>query len=298
MENIEARLEEFISRFNIEQLCNDTGQSETTSKHDTYELLKTYLNEAKSNFYLISPYLKKNIRILEVGSGIGILTAFLKSEGYDILGIEPGEEGGFNFMTKMHKALLNQVDTNMRPEILSISAVDLNEDIHGTFDLIFSVNVIEHIFPLEIAVEAMANVLAKDGMMLHLCPNYNFPFEPHLGIPLVPFFPKTTRLLFPRKINRNQSIWDGVNFVTSSKIKNLASENHLVAEFERGVMARFFVRLQDDPIFADRHQGMISCIAKMPFIGKFLRVFFQWIPPTLATPMIIVLSNDKNNKSF
>ena len=295
MEKIETRLEEFISRFDIEKLCDDAAQNESSDEHDTTALLNTYLNEAKSNFYIIAPYLKKNIRILEVGSGIGILTAFLKSEGYDILGIEPGEEGGFSFMTNLHKALLVQLAPDMQPEISLISAANLDPDIHGTFDLIFSVNVIEHIFPLEGALKAMSTVLAEDGKMRHLCPNYQFPFEPHLGIPLVPFFPKVTRFLLPTIIKRNQSIWDGVNFVTASKIKNLASQNGLLSEFERGVMARFFGRLQDDATFAERHRGIITRIAKMPFIGKIMMSCFQLIPPTLATPMIMTLTHDKNS---
>ena len=294
MEKIETRLEKFISGFDLEKFCREVAQNANGDAHDTATLLDTYLNEAKSNFYVIAPYLKKNIRILEIGSGIGILTAFLKSEGYNILGIEPGEEGGFSFMSNLHKAILSQVALDMQPEILPISAVNLDPDIHGTFDLIFSINVIEHIFPLDDALQAMATVLAESGRMRHLCPNYQFPFEPHLGIPLVPFFPKTTRFLLSNIIKRNQSIWDGVNFVTASEVKNLASQNGLSSEFERGVMARFFGRLQDDTIFAERHRGIITQIAKMPFTGKIMMRVFQLIPPTLATPMIMTLMHDKN----
>ncbi len=292
-ENIEARLEEFISKFDIEKLCLDADHNTNKSTSNTAKLLNTYLNEAKSNFYIIAPYLKKDIRILEVGSGIGIVTAFLKSEGYDILGIEPGEKGGFSFMTKMHDALLAQIPPQIQPEILSIGASDLEIDKHGSFDLIFSVNVMEHVFPLENAMEAMANVLSENGVMRHLCPNYHFPFEPHLGIPLVPFFPKATRYVLPGPIKRNQLIWDGVNFITASNVKKLSSNNGLKSEFERGVMARFFERIAQDVTFADRHQGVIATIGKMPVLGKLVRLIFQLIPATLATPMIMTLSHDR-----
>lgn len=293
MEKIETRLEAFIANFDVEKLCKDCTQPLGMSEHDTRELLNTYLNEAKSNIHLITPYLRKDIRILEVGSGIGILTAFLKSEGYNILGIEPGAQGGFSFMTAMHNAVLRQVAPLLKPEILTIGASELDENVHGTFDLIFSIHVMEHIFPLDSAVEAMAGVLSDGGIMRHLCPNYNFPFEPHLGIPLVPFFPKATRYILPKKIKANQSIWDGVNFVTSSRIKNLASKNGLKSEFERGVMARFFMRLRDDVTFANRHQGLIGRLGKMRFIGKLIGVIFKLIPPALATPMIMTLTHDK-----
>lgn len=293
MEKLEARLESFIANFDIEKLCKACAQPLGMSERDTRKLLNTYLNEAKSNINLITPYLRKDIRILEVGSGIGILTAFLKSEGYDILGIEPGAQGGFSFMTAMHDAVLAQVAPQMQPEILSVSASDLDRKVHGAFDLIFSIHVMEHIFPLDSAVEAMAGVLADGGAMRHLCPNYNFPFEPHLGIPLVPFFPKATRYFLPKKIKSKQTIWDGVNFITASKIKNLASKNGLRSQFERGVMARFFIRLQEDVIFANRHQGLIGRLAKMRFIGKLIGVIFKLVPPSLATPMIMTLTHDK-----
>lgn len=58
-------------------------------------------------------------------------------------------------------------------------------------------------------------------------------------------------------------------------------------------MARFFMRLQEDPIFAERHQGLIGRLGKMRFIGKLIGVIFKLIPPAIATPMIMTLTHDK-----
>ena len=67
----------------------------------------------------------------------------------------------------------------------------------GQFEFIFSVNVIEHCQPLEPNLEGMAGVLSPGGRMLHTCPNYRVPYEPHLRTPLIPAAPGLTARLRP-----------------------------------------------------------------------------------------------------
>ena len=50
------------------------------------------------------------------------------------------------------------------------------------------------------ALEALDALLSPGGMMIHHCPNYTVPFEPHFGIPLVPGAPERTAALLPDRI--------------------------------------------------------------------------------------------------
>ena len=36
----------------------------------------------------------------------------------------------------------------------------------------------------------------EGGAMIHMCPNYFVPYEPHFGIPLIPFAPRATQRFF------------------------------------------------------------------------------------------------------
>jgi SAM-dependent methyltransferase len=172
-----------------------------------------------------------------------------------------------------------------------LGAEHLDPDTHGRFDLIFSANVVEHIQPLGAAIGALSRVLAPGGVMRHVCPNYHFPYEPHLAIPLVPFAPKLTCHVLSSKIASNGHIWRTLNFVTATRMRRLARANGLDIEFEKGVMGRFFGRLREDPVFARRHRGLLTSIAKTTVVGPLIESFLRAIPPMAATPMIMTLKH-------
>jgi 2-polyprenyl-3-methyl-5-hydroxy-6-metoxy-1,4-benzoquinol methylase len=132
-------------------------------KQTLADYLETYLNETIVGLKLIEPYLVKHQRILEVGSGIGVLTRFLKEQGFDVVGIEPGAEDAFGFMSIMSSAVAAALPAGAQANSFAISAETLNLSDHGQFDLIFSVNVLEHVMQLNEAMKAMSCVFLRQG---------------------------------------------------------------------------------------------------------------------------------------
>jgi 2-polyprenyl-3-methyl-5-hydroxy-6-metoxy-1,4-benzoquinol methylase len=219
-------------------------------------------------------------RILEVGAGIGVLSICLARQGYRITALEPGANG-FDANAQLGAAVrawLGEVDLPM----LDIEVGRLNRAQHGEFDLIFSINVLEHIPDLAGAMAAMEGVLAPSGSMIHLCPNYAIPYEPHFGIPLVPLAPRLTALLFP-SIARDPT-WPSLNFVTYRQIRRLARRSGLSTTFRPAMMYDAFARLEDDEEFRARHSGLV---ARLNHLLKRTRVLgaLRHVPPALATPM-------------
>jgi SAM-dependent methyltransferase len=239
----------------------------------------------------VEPHLKPGLQILEIGCGPGVLTAFRRAEGHDVLGIEPGDEGGFGFMPALQRAMARELDAGERPEIEPLPAEGLDADEHGRFDLMFSVNVLEHVFALEEAIRALAAVLAPDGRMIHTCPNYAFPYEPHLSIPLVPGAPRLTRFLLRRSVRRQRRVWDTVSFVTARRLRKLSHRAELDCELEPGTTARAFSRLADDPVFRRRHAGWLARIARTPVVGSAVGGLLRAIPSSLATPMVAQMTH-------
>lgn len=256
---------------------------------ESARLLSTYTLEARAGLQLVAPLLRDGMRILEVGSGICVLTRFLTDQGYDITGIEPAASG-FGYMHEIGGAILALEGPARTPQWLPIGAEALDPARHGTFDLIFSTNVVEHIDDLDGAFRGMAAVLKPDGRMVHHCPNYFLPYEPHFGIPLIPVFPGLTRFLFPKTLTRYPGLWRELNFITAGRVKRLSRRFGLQASFDRGVLGKILRRFEEDDVFRDRQGGLAGLVSKV--IGAFgLMDLADKVPGEFLSPMVMRITH-------
>jgi len=223
------------------------------------------------------------MRMLEVGAGAGVVAAFLNGQGANLVAIEP-TVGGFELFDAAHALLAGRV---VAPAIEPIAADQLDPAEHGPFDLIFSINVIEHMRPLAPNLDALAAVLAPGGRMIHTCPNYRVPYEPHFQIVLVPGRPALTRFL-ARHTSRDR-VWGSLNWVTAGDVMRFASRHQLVLEFRRNALASTLERLRSDDAFSRRQQGLVARgLGWLDAMG--VAHVFNLIPPEWMTPMTFVIS--------
>ncbi len=264
----------------------------TETKVDV-EILKkrveTYVSEAIFGYKIIEPYLiKKDIRILECGGGWMLLQSYLKSIGYNTVALEPLGKG-FDFFGTAKSQLLSCLN-NQDINVFEIGIEELDYKIQGEFDLIFSINVLEHVDNLELAFSKMSNVLSKSGMMIHHCPNYFIPYEPHFGIPLVPFLPENTKYLFKNKINANQPLWGSLNFITYRRLEKLADKISLSIECQKGILYESFKRLDDKKSeFSKRHNNKF--IKSLHWLFKYsgILTILKYLSGKYLTPMTFTL---------
>jgi SAM-dependent methyltransferase len=242
--------------------------------------LDTVKSEIATGIELIRAQDLRGKRILEVGAGTGLLSILLIRHGYDVTALDPSI-GGFEPHERVARSVRQWFHAEDVP-FLPIGAAALDPSKHGRFDLIFSVNVLEHIPDLEAAFRGMVSVLSADGRMVHLCPNYTVPYEPHFGLPLVPIFPRATALLNPSL--RSSGLWRSLNFVTYRRIERCATASNLVIEFAPRMMLRAFERLDDDPIYRERQRGLVTAIFSVLRSLGLLRAIGA-IPHQIATPM-------------
>jgi len=220
----------------------------------------------------------KDKQFLEVGGGIGLTYAYLKSLKVDIISIEPSSSG---FGSSYHAGLkilkmIGVDDSGWLPK----STSDLPE-MDNKFDIIFSNFVLEHIPELKKAFEDMKSSLRIEGKMIHCCPNYTIPFEPHYKIILAPFFPRLTEH-FLRWLKKDP-FWEELHFTTVGEIKKICSSCGLKVNFEKGMLYWTFSRLLESPEYRD-HKRMVYIFGRiMKAIG--VLSLFKLIPPSLATPI-------------
>jgi 2-polyprenyl-3-methyl-5-hydroxy-6-metoxy-1,4-benzoquinol methylase len=259
------------------------------------EISKQYFNYVEEAIFGMRLLAKLTLegRILEVGSGPGMLVAWLHMNGVNVMGIEPSELG-FEFNLQLQNAIWDyyKLPGNL---ILDLIAEDLDPGIHGKFDLIYSVNVIEHLPKdnIQLAFTKIKNVLTEDGMMYHHCPNYIIPFEPHYGFPLIPMFPQLTGKI---KGVANDNLWKSFNFITLPQVKKVASAIGMEVSFQQKAMKDSFVRLEEDKEFAERHTTLVKIYPILKKLG--IINFFGLIPPVLCTPMTYTLLHKGANSSY
>jgi SAM-dependent methyltransferase len=166
-----------------------------------------------------------------------------------------------------------------------LSARELVLHRHGAFDLIFSVNVIEHFQPMNENLEAIARVMGQGGVQVHTCPNYHVPYEPHYGIPLLPLAPQLTPFLGSR---RSENLWRSLNFITSTDLRAYARLFGLRIAFKQGALSEALERLCREPAFAARHPTILYSIARAMKTTRLINILRR-LPPSWVTPMTVVL---------
>jgi SAM-dependent methyltransferase len=243
------------------------------------DLLSDLASEARLGCRLLATLQPtRATRMLEVGAGAGVVAAFLRQQGADLYAIEPAASGFEHFGAV--RALL--AERALLPTIQPLAAEQLDPSEHGRFTLIFSVNVLEHMQPLQPNLDALAAVLAPGGSMIHTCPNYRVPYEPHFRIPLIPGRPALTRL-FARRAGRDPA-WDSLNWISAGDVEQFARRHGLALHFRSGEPAAALDRLRHDAAFARRQRGPIVAALRCLGASGLARLLTR-LPPAWLTPM-------------
>lgn len=227
---------------------------------------------------------KKVSNILEIGSGTGILLKELSRifSEKTFHGLDPHQRGFYNY-EKISKKISNNNLLIFNDELETFSS---NE----SYDLIFSFNVFEHLEDQKIYIKKIDNLLKKDGKSVILCPNYDFPYEPHFIIPII-YNKNITYKFFKKKITDHEKItgekglWDGLNFCSKKKLKKYLIRNDYQFNFDQGIKDRLLQRIDDDKsLYFEKRQGIVAKITKIAkklkldkFIFNFLMIPFPYM---------------------
>jgi SAM-dependent methyltransferase len=258
-------------------------QIDSIIKRSRFQNTQLCLNEARFGFAHIREYLKKlkdGGSVLEIGCGSGILLTMC-SEIYKKLnfdGIEPFADDFLNF-----SAVNDYVKSQFKPKNVVIEKILFEEfKPNKRYDLIYLVNVFEHLKSWEKLLFVLDDWLTDSGVCVVLCPNYSFPYEPHFMIPII-FNKKTTFKLFENFIiNHNKSkdgigFWSGLNFVKKKDVEKFVKNNsRLLLSDRREVLEQMILRLHTDTEFKKRHKivGFVGSIMLKLRISKMFNIDF------------------------
>ena len=245
-----------------------------------------WINEALFGFNHIKEFCKNldtNNSVLEIGSGSGILLNLL-SENFDDLnfeGIEPFG-AGFSSLTS-----LNSLSRENGVSIKNIGYEDLSPNYK--YDLIFCINVFEHLNNWRNFLKKMSSLLKKNGKLIVLCPNYGFPYESHFRIPVL-FNKKITYCFFKKFIRRFENkndclgLWESLNFVKKRDVIDYLKDSIYSKDLEMkdnlSILDFMVNRITSDREFRKRQRiiGTIAIALRGIGILNILKLFPNFIP--------------------
>tara|TARA_B110000467_G_C18266357_1_gene449519 strand:- start:23 stop:529 length:507 start_codon:yes stop_codon:yes gene_type:complete len=161
-----------MKKYEILRVLNDSSFENSALWVAEAEFGFSYLTEKIDSF-------AGTAKILEVGCGTGILLSMLAEEfsQHELNGIEPFGDG---------HSLFKDLNSAVRKTGVNLKIESYEDHKSETkYDLIYCVNVFEHVDDWRHFLNWAADNLNEGGVFFVLCPNYGFPYEPHFKIPII-----------------------------------------------------------------------------------------------------------------
>lgn len=251
------------------------------------QLMDTYLSEANFFAGVLEPEIARltdSSRVLEIGSGIGLLSRLIAGRGHTVVTFEP-EAAGFASMASLSKTV-ESCWKGVSPVVETIpEAFDLNR-VSGSFDLVIAINVIEHVPNPSLLVAQASSLLRPGGRGRFICPNYAFPYEPHFGFPTL-FGKAATGKVMRRRIHGSslldpEEFWSNLSWPTLIKLRRELSRRGVQHKFSRDGLLSYSKRLAD-PQFLARKGNFFGFVAAQSM--KPLELALR-ITPLMIAPII------------
>ncbi len=234
-----------------------------------------WLNEAKFGFRYLRDFcgrLPDGASVLEVGCGSGILLGML-AESFKTLKLEGIEPFGDGFGSS------KELNTFFQEHGLRIENVGYEQyRPNNKFDLIYLVNVFEHLPVWRDFLGFVERNLKPGGVCLILCPNYGFPYESHFGLPIL-VNKRLTGRVFAKSIERHEvqhgstGLWRSLNFVKLRDVKHEVRGRPLQLRVRHQILDDLIDRLSSDEHFAARQRsiGVLGAWSKKLGLTRLLK---------------------------
>ncbi len=262
-------------------------------KPELIDLFLTYQNEALAARKFLEESLielDSGAEILEVGGGILALAIQLASEGFKVTTVEPVGEGFSNisWIMEIYSSIAKQENIDFMVMKESIENCSFN----SKFQFIFSINVMEHLNnPYKVIVQ-LCNSLTLTGKYRFLCPNYDFPYEPHFAKWIWSRRNGSFNLKMSR-VSHSMDLYRSLNFITVKKLRNSTKNTNIKVTLNRNGLFDLLNRATKDASLRDRHKGITYL---SDFANKSGLIYLSKLIPTVFQPIMDVTVTLKDRK--
>jgi ubiquinone/menaquinone biosynthesis C-methylase UbiE len=165
-------------------------------------------------------------RILDVGSGFGLMLTTFAVNGADAFGIEPDADG-FQSSLKSSRTLL--AANGVEPWRATAGCGERLPFKDATFDVLYSSNALEHVEDPEKVLREALRVLRPGGILHFEIPNFLSYWEGHYLVPTPPIFSRSMLAWWVKTVfRRDPAFANTINTLNPiwcrKQIRNLGSE--------------------------------------------------------------------------
>lgn len=288
-------MSEMLHLPSIESWLTDVRMYMSEKAPELLPKLDVYSGEARfGRQYIAKDLLRlhRGAAVLEIGAGPLLLSCQLKKEGFAITALEP-VGAGFSDFSKFQTVVLSFAKKfGIAPEIVSVPVERFNRE--NAFDFAFSINVMEHVGSVSIALRNVSKAIKSGGKYRFTCPNYLFPYEPHFDIPTL-FSKRLTGNVFKKFILQNPrftepaEVWQSLNWITVPEvIRATCGMPDIAMRFNQKMFEDTLVRVTNDKEFAARRSWWARKLAKA-IVSLGLHSITAHLPPRIQPVIDCVL---------
>ena len=228
--------------------------------------IENYIYNKQSDYLIakISPLVKNDRKILDVGSGYGNFVISAVKKGFDCRGIEIED---FEHKIAQEISLKNHIDPSRfkKGSALKLPYKD------KSFDVLTFWNVLEHIYDYKGALKEACRVLKDDGKIFIIAPNYfAFRKEAHYRVPWLPLFPKPLARIYLKILKRKTYFLDNcIFYVTYYGLKKFVKSLNLSVSID--INEKILVNHNFKSV---RVNGLIRVLKKFNMLPIFMKTLF------------------------
>ena len=175
-------------------------------------------NKIQIPFILKFIKIRKDLKLLDVGCGLGGATVAWSLKGIKCIGIDMLEED-------LKIARLRAKSKGVRPTFLKVNSTSIpfNND---SFDIIICDQVLEHTPNFKKTISEMKRIAQKNAIIYIDMPNKFFPIEPHYNLFFVHWLPKKIQKHYI-KLRKRKQLYYPIKILTYFELKKEIKKNNL-----------------------------------------------------------------------